>query len=659
MRIERVTIKNLRCYQDETINLEPYTCLVGPNGAGKSTVLCALNIFFRQVENSPTDVMTLTREDFHLQNTTEPVEITVTFTDLGPEVEEDFKGYVRQGKLIISAIANFDTNTNSATVRQFGQRLGMEDFKPFFKAHGDGAPVSDLKAIFKEIEQNLPELAEQKSKTTKDAMHDSLRAFEDARPNECKPILSEDQFYGATKGANLLNKYVQWVFIPAVKKAADEQIESRNSALGKLLARTVRAKVNFGGAIQTMTEAARAAYQKMLDENSAALNGVSDSLRKRLAEWAHPEATLRLEWKNDAEKSVRIDPPLAGVIAGEAGFEGELSRLGHGFQRSYLLALLQELATVDDLAAPLLILACEEPELYQHPPQARHLAEIFQKLSDENSQVIVTTHSPHFVTGEYFESVRLTRHDAKNQRATIRQYSFASFSDRLAEVFGEKPKPDSAALAKIHQALQPELNEMFFTERLVLVEGPEDAAYIHTWLSLTDRWELFRRSKSHIVPVNGKNQMIRPGIIAKGLGIPVLAVVDADGEAPKENEQRNRALAKIFGGDENDLFPLAPQWNNELVIWPADLADTVGRELVESLGAQGKQHFEAISAKARKECGNAERLEKNPIYIGHLLEIAWQDGAKSASLDRLCKAIVATGATQAEAQAEKTEDLNP
>ncbi len=652
MRIESVSVKNLRCFKEGIVNLDPYTCMVGPNGAGKSTVLYALNIFFRQVENSLTNVTTLIRDDFHLQNTAEPVEITVTFCDLSKEAEEDFKGYVRQGKLIVSAIATFDVNGNVAVVKQYGQRLGIEEFKPFFKAYGDGVSATDLKAIFKAIEEKNPELEALKSKTTKEGMYETLRTFEGARPEACKPILSEDQFYGATKGANLLNKYVQWVFIPAVKNASDEQSESKTGALGKLLARTVRAKINFSAAIESLTAYSREQYQKMLDDNSAALAGVSESLRKRLAEWAHPEATLRLEWKNDAEKAVRVDPPLAGVIAGEAGFEGELVRLGHGFQRCYLLALLQELAAVDDVNAPRLILACEEPELYQHPPQARHLADIFQKLSKENSQVIVTTHSPYFVVGKLFESVRVIRRDEERQTATVRHYTFARFSERQAEIVGEKPRAESAALAKIHQALQPVLSEMFFTERLVLVEGPEDAAYIHTWFSLTDRWESFRRSRCHIVPVNGKNEMIRAGIIAKGLDIPVFAIADADNGKPEDNRSGNRALARIFGGNESDLFPLAPQWNDGFVLWPADFADTVEREFVKSLGAQGRQHFDNVRDRARAECGNAENLKKNPVYIGHLLDIAWQEDARSSSLERLCEAILAFGVPNATTQIE-------
>lgn len=582
----------------------------------------------------------MTKNDFHLQCIETPIEITVTFGTLSQEAKEDFADYVRHDKLIISANATFDQSGNVATVRQFGQRLGMEKFKPFFKAHGDKASAIRLKEIFQSIEEAVPDLAALKPKPTTDGMYQALRAFENQRPELCKLIPSEDHFYGATKGANLLNKHVQWVYIPAVKNAADEQIESRASALGRLLARTVRSKVDFEDAIKTLTDTVRDGYQEILDKNSNALEEVSESLRNRLLEWAHPEASLRLEWKNDAQKSVRIDPPLAGIIAGESGFEGEIVRFGHGFQRSYLLALLQELATIDDKNAPRLILGCEEPELYQHPPQARHLADVFQRLTNESAQIIVATHSPYFVAGRHFESVRLVRRSNAGGFSTVRQFSFASFSERLAQVFEEKPKTEPAALVKIHQALQPELNEMFFTERLVLVEGSEDAAYIHTWLSLTDRWDAYRKSRCHIVPVNGKNQLIRPGIIAQGLEIPAFALADADGEKPDENEKRNRALARIFGGDEDELFPLAPQWNSKFVLWPANFADTVERELIDSLGIQGQQRFDDIRTRARAACGNADRLDKNPIYIGHLLQISWTAGARSPSLDKLCEAIL-------------------
>ncbi len=646
MRIESVAIKNLRCIKESAANLDAYTCLVGPNGAGKSTLLHALNIFFRHVEDASTDVTSLTPEDFYLHDTTRPVEVTVTFAGLADEAESHFKDYLRQGKLIVSVIATFDSKSNRAEVKRFGQRLGMAAFKPFFRAHGDGEPVASLKAVFERLESDIPDLAAKKSKRTKDAMYQTLREFEAERAGECEVIQSEDQFYGVSKGRNLLEKYVQWIFIPALKHATDEQSETKTGALGKLLARTVRAKVNFSSTGQALVAKTREQYQQMLDDNEAALAGISEALQRRLAEWAHPAATLRVAWQQDSSKAVKVDQPLAGIVAGESGYEGSLVRFGHGFQRSYLLALLQELASGDDKTAPTLILGCEEPELYQHPPQARHLAGVFEKLSQNNAQIIVTTHSPYFVSGKNFESVRMVRRNLADDCASIRQYSYSKVAERFAEVVGEPPKEKSAALSKVHQALQPAMNEMFFTQRLVLVEGLEDIAYIHSWLILTERWEEYRRSGCHIVEVGGKSEMIRPAIIALGLGIPVFAVVDADGDKIIKLENRTRhhrdnlALIRLFKGNESDCFPITTCWQGDFVMWPSTLADTVNGEFIEALGLQGTEQFEHMRNQACAECGDAGGLEKNAVYIGNLLELLKEARVTSRSLDQLCEQII-------------------
>ncbi len=59
MKLSKVRIKNLRSFEDAEIPINSYTCMVGANGAGKSTVLCALNVFFRETENSSTDMTRL------------------------------------------------------------------------------------------------------------------------------------------------------------------------------------------------------------------------------------------------------------------------------------------------------------------------------------------------------------------------------------------------------------------------------------------------------------------------------------------------------------------------------------------------------------------------------------------------------------------------
>lgn len=145
MKIESVRIQNFRAIKDLTVPLGDYACLVGPNGGGKSTILTALNVFFRYSTDAVTNLLALDEEDFHKKNTSEPIRVTVIFSDLSVEAQADFADYYRQGKLIVSAFARWDPASRTATVLQFGQRLAMKPFAPFFKAEGDGAKVDELR----------------------------------------------------------------------------------------------------------------------------------------------------------------------------------------------------------------------------------------------------------------------------------------------------------------------------------------------------------------------------------------------------------------------------------------------------------------------------------------------------------------------------------
>lgn len=642
MRLASIHIQNFRAFADETIHFNDYTCLVGPNGGGKSTVLMALNVFFRETSQSKTSLIQLDTEDFHHRNTNDPVIITVTFDTLSTAAQEDFREYFRQGKLIISAKATWNDEEKCAHVSQFGMRLGMEDFKPFFKAEGDSASVAELKKVYAAIREVHVELP---APGIKQAMIDALRAYEAARPEKCLEIPSEDQFYGFSKGGNRLAKYIQWVFVPAVKDASDEELEAKDTALGVLLARTVRMKVAFKEQLDALRAETGEKYQTVLDGQQAALKDLSDSLTSRLGHWAHPDATVKLAWQNDQQASIKIAEPLAGIIAGEGAFNGKLTRFGHGLQRSFLLALLEELSG-GSAAGPKLILGCEEPELYQHPPQARHLASVFQKLATRNSQVIVCTHSPYFVSGREVEDIRSIRVDAVKNTCCCNHVTLNQISESLAKARGEVAAKAVGTMLKVQQALQPALNEVFFTNVLILVEGVEDVAYIATYLTLTDRWDQFRKLGCHLVPAGGKSSIPQPLAIAQHLKIPTFVLFDADGHSvprlgtPDTNGKRamhekdNMEILRLCGVLTPDCFPTDTLWKLDLVMWKSEiekvLQDDFGRDEWIKVG-------DAVRAKHGIDVGD---INKNSLFIGYRLMEAWEQGKKSPTLEKLCKAII-------------------
>lgn len=630
MKIDKIEIWNLRAFKHVEVSLNDYACLVGPNGAGKSTVLCALNIFFRQTEHTGTDLLSLDKEDFFKGDTQEPIKVRVTFGDLEPEASEVFQHYVRADKLIVTAEATYDEPSGEAVVRHYGERMGMEKFAPYFKRASEGALAAELNEIYAGLQEQFPDL---ERATSKDAKAQALRDYEAHRPEECIAIASEDAFYGVSKGANRLEQFVQWVYVPAVKDAISEQAEAKNSALGKLLARAVRAKTMFQDHLNALKEDTRAKYQTLLDDNQTALDDISSALNSRLSEWAHQGASLRLEWQEDKEKSVRIEEPWAHVKIGEGAFEGKLARLGHGLQRSYIIALLQELALYEKEGAPRLLLAIEEPELYQHPPQARHLASVLATLAQDQAQVMVSTHSPYFVSGEVFEDVRIVRRPARDESSTVKWATAQDVAARIAELTGEPFVPATATIARLQQILQPQLAEMFFASSIVLVEGREDLAYIKSYLELSGAWDEFRKLGCHFVAVDGKSELLRPLVVAQLTEVPCFVVFDADGDETNEqrramHERDNSRLLMALGETGDNAFPNDPQVRDGYAVWPSCLSKTV-RESVDPAIWQQCQNAADLAF------GQAGDLQKNVMHIATKIERLWEAGVRPEPLEKL------------------------
>jgi hypothetical protein len=509
----------------------------------------------------------------------------------------------------------------------------MQQFRAFFEAEKSGAKAGDLAPIYEELRGHFADLPNVRSKDDK---AQALRNYEAAHPEQCVLIPSADDFYGVNSTGKLA-RFVQWVYVPAVKDAGEEGLEAKNTALGKLIARAVRTRTNFDAELEALKADALGRYRELLDRNQASLTEISQSLQRRLESWAHPNVRLGMEWLSDPTKSVVVQPPVAGIKTGEGDFLGSLARMGHGLQRSYLLALLQELAGSDAPDAPTLILGCEEPELYQHPPQARHLADVFCELATGNNQILVTTHSPLFVSGDGFEDTRLVQRQSANAGSRVRALTFANLCARMRAALNEDLNhPTGGLVAKIHQALQPGIAEMFFARVPVLVEGLEDISYITTELHLSEQWSEFRRLGCHLIPVNGKDKLIQPLAIAVELRLPVFVVFDADGDTLREShrikhERDNRALVRLVG-QAYAPFPDAPIFGLNHAIWPTNLGEMVKADFAEQ--------YDPLANAARARYGHEGGLEKHDLFIADWVAAGRQAGYASATLQRLCATII-------------------
>ena len=633
MRIKSISIKNFRSFKDCDVNLDDYTSLVGANGAGKSTVLAALNLFFRESGDAPTDVTMLDRQDYHERDISRPIEVEVTFIDLSDQERDEFAGYISDGRLVIKAIAKYDDELKGARVEQRGNRQVIRQFMNFF----DIAKEKDIKKLRDEYKKMRNSHQDLPNVTAKPEMIEAIRSFEKDNPEKCEQTEVKKNFYGFGKEEGPLNKYVQWIYMPAVKDAQVESVEGKNTALGKILERAVRAKVNFDSDLEDMRQEAIGKYKKLLKSHNESLDQISGSLTSRLAMWSHSRAKISLSWNDDVAASVSIGEPKILMRTKERSFEGDLSRFGHGLQRSYLLALLQELVSMDSKSQPKLIFGCEEPELYQHPPQARYLASVLTNLSSQNAQVIVSTHSPHFICGKYFESLRMVRYDPSQEQSRVFEASFDAISSRIKDLTGHKISGSDTQMAKLQQSLQPGLSEMFFASKVVLVEGLEDKAYITSLLIASGKWDEFHRAGAHIIDVNGKSNLRDPFIIASLLGIPAFVVFDADNSCIDRNDEKshrrnNVNILRLVGGDADLPFPENVVWGDCFVQWPDHIGKTLRSEISD-------QDWERTKRIAGSDLDSSVR-EKNAIRIGNHIDVLYKENLIPPSLTKLVNEIV-------------------
>lgn len=229
----------------------------------------------------------------------------------------------------------------------------------------------------------------------------------------------------------------------------------------------------------------------------------------------------------------------------------------------------------------------------------------------------------------------MVRRDPATRRTEVASVDFETIASKLSVASGKKPVKPEAQRAKLQQALQPHLNEMFFASKVVLVEGLEDVAYITSWLVLSGQSEEFRRHGVHIVPVNGKSHLAEPIIVADCLRIPVFVIFDADGDQTKEtprklHENDNVILLHLLGGDPLQPFPATPIWTDRFVQWPTNIGDILRAEI-------GTLDWDKTFGAANKGLGNPEgSYAKNPVHIGDHIELLSKSGLVPQTLIKLC-----------------------
>lgn len=670
MRLVKAHIKNFRAISDLEIEVGQHTVLIGANGVGKSCVLKAIDKFFSKSSN-------VAIEDFHERNTQDPIEITLTFTDFsGPEAEE-FSSRIHNGEMSVARVFHAGVSGRE-TGKYFGLSLRNEALQQIRAIEGATPRRTAFNALagsegFEDLQTaaNAAELQER------------MEAWEAAHPDQCAPSRDDGQFLGfANVARGSLAKYLSFVFVPAVRDAGTDAVDAKGSVISQLIELVVKSVVQRRKDIVEWRAKASQEYQELVSpENLGELGTLSDEISETLAVF-YSDSRVDLNWRPPDELQVAL--PIADVALTEQGYTGPIENKGHGLQRAFIFTLLQHLAKalsapreeaadaianegvavetiseevggttssgnseLDAVAEPAdeshtVILAIEEPELYQHPVKQRHIAKVLRRISQgkipgvlSNTQIVLCSHSPQFVSTEHFNEVRLARreviHEGGPAQCVLRSVNYATVNAALDGAYlghgGEHN--DESLKARLH-VVNEGVSEGFFCNVAVLVEGPGDRAALMA-VSRSCSIDL-EAAGIAILAVGGKGNIDKPLAIFSLLKIPTYAVFDSDGDKPEADRkaQQNRAI-QFLSGDENPV-DVRTHVGERFASFEHNLNVTLKHELGQS--------FEDQSQLVAVEYGMEKKgVSKNPVALAEVIRRCLEAGGSCETIRQIVERI--------------------
>ncbi|MER0102535.1 ATP-dependent endonuclease [Corynebacterium sp. KPL2734] len=526
MKIKSLSIKNFRAIADFKQEFGSYTAFIGYNGGGKSSILHAVRWFFDDFELEPSDVFSkdLGQDD---RAALPYVKVTVTFDDLSKVDRENFGPYALKDEITLSRVGGVGKKS-----KLYGERLVCEEFTKLRKE----TKVAEVRKRLQELIITDDSFSDLQS-FSKSPKNEILKALEDweLKPENREaltPIEDEDanHFFGAV-GSEKLKADAGFVFIPAAPDLTGQfDVSGKGSAVQLLLGDILKGVV--GQSISKWTEE----NQEVLNQLEAT---VKESAASRLKDRAHkvnrhlerylPDTQIEFEvglqdWAPKAS-------PSAISKMHKGGREFPIEREGHGVQRATLLALLQATADSRSETPPpnedpeavglgdprnSLIVFIEEPEVYQHPVQARLMARSFVNASHMgNVQFVVATHSPYFLDPTQLE--RTFRVESSRAGSKVHR---PRFEEDLTKKL-ENGDLDKYFLESITESL--------FSQAALVVEGDTERAIFDT-MPCDNSGLTLRDLGISVAVAGGANSLLDMARIIRAFGVPTLVVRDGDSD---------------------------------------------------------------------------------------------------------------------------------
>lgn len=526
MRIKSVGIENFRCLNSVEISFDAITTFIGPNGAGKSSVLRALNWFFNGGPLDERDVWSGSAEA--------KVRVRVTFEGLTATDRTAL------GEKYAPASAETFTAWRTWTPGEDKMTGNAFVFSPFEDVRSVSS-AGDKKTAWSKVLEVHPDLNLPKWSSAP-KVEAAMDEWERKNPDQLHESESGGNHLFGFNGQNVLSGIFDFVLVTADLRAHEESVDSKGTIISRILEKTVD-RTNADAAFLSLAEDVATKRTEIAAEHlTSQLTDLATDLSDEIAAFTTGRKIRLLpeepELKPQASK-IRVS-----VI--DQMTETDVDRQGHGFQRALLISSLKMLANRGSKESPesVICMAIEEPELFQHPTQARAFSSVLRSLAAVSSnglQISYATHSPYFIDPRYFDQIRRVR------RASSDPGSHAEVTITRATVEAVAKKLDGYVDAKVITArwdlvCTQHLSEALFADAVLLVEGDGDKAVFE---GIASRDRHLAIDGIAVAAAQGKDHLYIPHAILSELGIPTLTVFDNDSGCAGRMEEKNRKPTDI------------------------------------------------------------------------------------------------------------------
>lgn len=499
MKLESIKLRNFRGYKEETlIPISELTAFIGKNDAGKSSILEALEIFFNN------SYITCERDDLNKYSEDINIEITCTFKDFPDEIVIDAatptalsSEYLlnKDGKLEIKKVF-------PATAAKPKEKVFIVCNHPTVKKGDDLLTLKRTQLRARATELGIAE------DSYNGNINSSIRqgiweSFADLQLQEVNLLVDKED---TKKVYEALEKYLPlFALFKSDRESRDDDKE--------------------------VTDPMKIAIQQALQELSAELeyiktqvrNKAIDTANRTLAKLQEMSPELANELIPDFKTEPKFDSQFKLTINSEDDIP--INKRGSGLRRLILLNFFRAEAERkrDENQRNHVIFAFEEPETSQHPDHQELLINAFIELSSsDNSQILLTTHTPALAGLLPLESLRFIEKDEQGIKV---QLGDDEVFEKIAESLGILPDPISKTATA-----------------LLLVEGKSDVIFVnHTAEQLKNAGYVthsFEDKRFAIVPIGGCGNLKhwKTLKLAEQFNLPWCILLDSDKGTPEETK---------------------------------------------------------------------------------------------------------------------------